>query len=267
MVWGENFIPYPQGCTFLNLAANGKKLARYYLKKLAPQRLGQFQTTGERDRRDIADAARRNPQLAALNVTAHEVSLRAGNRSGRCLAVANANKMALFGDNWTGNVVIWMAPQGLDAVADQVANRMMDSFAVTPQFHQIVMRDEAIIAGNGQAAVVNQQQWFAGQQMVHRSQEQMGDALVGQYWERQRSNDVIMRSWEHAQHVNDGIFQRGSDAMLGQERLFDESMGKEYTAAAGSNYYWMDSSSGNIVGTPTDAPPDYNRDYRLLKKL
>jgi hypothetical protein len=152
-----------------------------------------------------------------------------------------------------GNVIVWLAPQGLDAVGEQVANRMIESFAITPQLNQIVMRDEAIIAGNGHAAVVNQQQWFNGQQIAHRTQEQIGD--------------IIVQSWDHTQRVNDQIFQHGSDAMRGQERLFDETMGREYIATAGSNYYWIDSTSGTVIGTNTDTPPDYNRDYRLLKKL
>jgi len=254
MVWGENFIPYPQGCTFLNLAASGKKLAQYYLKNVAPQRLGPIKTVSERDRRDLAEASkRRYPHLAAMSVTAYEVSLRAGNRSGRCVAMANGNKGAIFGDNWIGNVTVWLAPQGLEAVAEQVAKHMEESFAITPQLNQIVMRDEAMIAGNGHAAVVNQQQWFNGQQIAHRTQEQIGD--------------VIVQSWDHTQRVNDQIFQHASDAMRGHERLYDETMGREYTAAAGSNYYWIDNTSGAVIGTNTDTPPDYQRDYRLLKKL
>ena len=268
MAWGENFFPYPSGCTYLNLKASAQKLAAYYLKNSAPKRLGQLQTTGQRDRKDLAEAGkRRNPQLAQYNVTVHETGLRVGNRVGQLLAIAYGNKMAMMGDLWVGNVVVMLSPPGAEAVALQVATRMLDSFEMTAQLNAIVMRDEAMIAGNGNIANMNQQQWFQGQQAVHRSQEQVGNMLVHNYWEQQKTNESILQSWNHNQQVNDGIFQRGSDAMLGNERLYDESIGKEYAAPAGANYYWVDSASGNIVGTNTDAPPDYSREYRPLKKL
>lgn len=47
---------------------------------------------------------------------------------------------------------------------------------------------------------------------------------------------------------------------------FSETMGMEYVVGAGANYYWLDVASGTVVGTQTDTPPDYQRDFRLLKK-
>ena len=43
--------------------------------------------------------------------------------------------------------------------------------------------------------------------------------------------------------------------------------GREYTVESGWNYYLVDATSGTVAGMATQTPPDYNRDYRLLKKL
>jgi hypothetical protein len=268
MTWGENFVTYPTGCCFLNLAASGKKLASFYFKNVASKRFGPVQVTGERDRKDLVEAGKRkNPQMARMAITVHEVSFRAGARSGRCLASSQSNGGSFIGDNWIGNVVIWLAPPGKEALGEKVAMRMIDSFQITPQLNQIVMQDEAMIAGNGNIAVANQQQWFAGQQAVHRAQQQFGDTITNNYWEQQRSHDRQMASWEHSQNVNSQASQNWSDAMLGQQRLYDEAAGKEYSVASGSNYYWVDSATGSVVGTATETSPDLTRDFRLLKKL
>ncbi len=250
----ETFIPFATGCTFLNLSPSAKKLAAYYLKKVAPARMGQLRAGAERDRPDLVERIKRRiPQAAGMEVQFHEACFQAGNRSGHCLAMSFRNKQDLLGGNcWEGNVVVWLTPPGRDAMGEQVALRMMESYQPTQRLMQIHQQDEAMIAGNGNAAVMRQQQWFAGQQAAHFTQTQAGDILTGQYWQ--------------TQNAYDGIFQRGSDARLGQERLYDEMSGREYFAPSGANYYWMDAASGSVVGTETNQPPDYQRDYRPMKK-
>ncbi len=73
-------------------------------------------------------------------------------------------------------------------------------------------------------------------------------------------------SWDQGQQVNADAAQRWGDSMMGNQRLSDETVGEEYTVSAGSNYYWVD-NAGNVVGTNSETPPRYLKDYRLLKKL
>jgi hypothetical protein len=268
MAWGQGFITYPTGCVFLNLKCSGKNLAAWYLKNVAPQRFGPIQTGAEADRKDIAETNKKwHPDLAGFQATAHQVALRAANRSGRLLAFSfSTGGIWGVGDNWSGNVLLWLAPQGLENIGEQVAMRMLQSLQFTPRLAQIFQQDEAMISGNGNIALANQQQWFAGQQAAHRAQVQAGDIQVAGYWDQQRANDRMMASWEQNQQVNGDLAQRWGDAMLGNQRLYDETIGKEYNVAAGSNYYWVD-NGGNVVGTNTETPPDYLKDYRLLKKL
>lgn len=268
MAWGQDFITYPTGCVFLNLKCSGKDLAAWYLKNVAPQRFGPIQTGPEADRKDIAEANKKwHPDLAGLKATVHQVAIRAANRSGRLLAFSfSSGGLWGLGDNWSGNVLLWLAPQGLESIGEQVAMRMLQSLQFTPRFVQIFQQDEAMIAGNGNIAVANQQQWFAGQQAAHFAQVQAGDIQAAGYWDQQRANDRMWASWDQNQQVNGDLSQRWSDAMLGNQRLYDESIGKEYNVTSGSNYYWVD-NTGNVVGTNTETPPDYQKDYRLLKKL
>lgn len=269
MVWGQDFVPYPTGCVFLNLKCSGVELAGWYLKHIAPKRFGAtLQAGATADRKDIAEANKRwHPDLAPLKATVHQVAIRAGGRAGRLLAFTfTSGGIWGVGENWSGNVLFWLAPPGLEPIAEQVAMRMLETLQFTPRFMAIVQQDEAAIAGNGNIALANQQQWFAGQQAAHRAQVQAGEIQTAGYWDQQRANERMWAGWDHNQQVQDGLSQRWSDAMLGNQRLYDDSIGREYTVAAGSNYYWVD-NSGNVVGTNTDNPPDYQNNYRLLKKL
>ena len=268
MAWGQGFISYPTGCVFLNLKCAGKNLAAWYLKNVAPPRFGAIQTGAEADRKDIAAAnAKWHPDLAGAKATVHQVAIRAANRAGRLLAFSfSTGGMWGIGDNWSGNVMLWLAPQGLENVGEQVAMRMLQSLQFTPRFMQIVQQDETMIAANGNVAVANQQQWFAGQQAAHQAQVQAGEIQLAGYWDQQRANQRMMAAWDHNQQVNGDLAERWGDAMMGNQRLYDENLGKEYNVAAGANYYWVD-NAGNVVGTNTETPPDYLKDYRLLKKM
>ncbi len=268
MAWGQGFITYPTGCVFLNLKCSGKNLAAWYLKNVAQQRFGPIQTGAEGERKDIAEAnSKWHPDLVGFKATVHQVTIRAANRSGSLLGFSfSTGGIWGVGDNWSGNVMLWLAPQGLENIGEQVAMSMLKSLQFTPRFAQIFQQDEAMIAGNGNIAVANQQQWFAGQQAAHQAQVQAGDIQVAGYWDQQRANDRMMAGWDRNQQINGDLAQRWGDAMLGNQRLYDEAIGKEYNVSAGANYYWVD-NGGNVVGTNTETPPDYLKDYRLLKKL
>ncbi len=104
-----------------------------------------------------------------------------------------------------------------------------------------------MIAGNGNIAVANQQQWFAGQQSCPSgAQVQGGDIQVAGYWDQQRANGRMMAGWDRNQQINGDLAWRWGDAMLGNQRLYDkeELIGKEYNVSAGANYYWVDNVRG-----------------------
>jgi hypothetical protein len=108
---------------------------------------------------------------------------------------------------------------------------------------------------------------FNNLQAAHRAQTAMGDAIVSNYWDQQNTNDSIMRGWEQNQAVYDQLSQQRSDAMMDHQRLSDDAAGKTYEVPAESNYYWHDERTGDVVGTPTDQPPDYQNNYTQLRKL
>jgi hypothetical protein len=207
-----------------------------------------------------------------IRITAHEARFRAGARVGSCVAatlcdVSHEFVALLTGTSWEGNVVVWTAPPHLASEAEEVALRMIDTFRRTPRFQAIVAEDEARIAANGQTANVNQQIWFQGQQAAHQAQVAQGDALVQGYWEQQASNERAMQGWSQQQNAYDGVSQAWSDNMRGDQRLYDDAAGKQYHVPEGAaNYYWVDPTTDKVYGTDTYAPPDYERNYVLLRK-
>ncbi len=267
-------VPYATGCAFLNLRPSAERLAQYYLKSIAPKRIGPFQMSGHRDRRDVIDRAldqaRKNGTTIprGLDMEAHEVNFLAGARSGSCLGASAVNRGASFGFGtmWEGNVTLWLAPPALMPMAEQVAMRLMLSYRPTARMYQLVQQDEMAIAGNGMVANMGQQQWFAAQQAGHQAQLGFGNAIVGNYWQQQQVNDGLMQSYTDRQQSEDRVFQNYSDATLDRQRLTDDGMGKSYEVASGSNYYWVDQQSGQVIGTNTDQPPDVQRNYTQLRK-
>jgi hypothetical protein len=93
---------------------------------------------------------------------------------------------------------------------------------------------------------------FAGQQAAYRTQQATGDLITSSYWRQQATND----------RVSQGI----SDALLGRQRLYDDAGGRPYEAPLGSNYYWLDQQTGQVIGTAISDPPDYQRNYTPLRK-
>jgi len=271
-------IPSPTtGCTNLNIPPQAKRLASYYFQNVAPQRFGPLKITGQRDRNDMVAEEINRIQRQGIAVaksykmSVHEIQFETGGRIGCCFATImhdTAYSFALLGLTFSqGTVNIWLAPPALTAVAEQVLTQMRNTFRPTPRAPEVWQRDEMLIASNGMAANLNQQIWFQGQQAVHQAQVAQGDAIVNYYWQQQRVNDGITQRYWDAQHTNDRLSQDRSDAMLDRQRLCDDRMGRTYDASAGYNYYWLDQQSGQIVGTNTSDPPDYQRNYTALRKL
>jgi hypothetical protein len=264
MVWGEVMVPYPQGVSFLNLRAQAKRLAGYYLKNVLPRRTGPLKITSERDRKDTAaEETNRLRQLGlatprSFTMSAHEARFEAGSRAGCCYATswydsAQMGRWMMGMTVWSGSLSTWLAPAGSAAVAETVLAHMRESFRVTPRMLEVTQRDEAIVTANGMTAAMRQQAWFEAQQAIHRTQVAQGDAIVDGYWDTQR--------------VYDRLSQQRSDAMLDRQRLSDEGMGRTYDAASGYKSYWLDQQTGQIFGTDTDDPPDNSRNYTPLRKL
>jgi len=262
-------IPYPTtGCTNLNIPPQAKRLASYYFQNVAPQRFGPLKITGQRDRNDMVAEEINRIQRQAIAVgkqgiavaksykmSVHEIQFEAGGRIGCCFAtsVHDTAYSVAFLTFSQGTVNIWLAPPALTAVAEQVLTQMRNTFRPTPRALEVWQRDEALITSNGMAANQKQQEWFQWQQAVHQEQEAQGD--------------VFVTSWRNAQHTNDRLSQAWSDTMLGRQRLVDDGMRQTYDASVGYNYYWLDQQSGQIVGTDTSHPPDYQRNYTALRKL
>lgn len=253
-------VPSTVGCTFLNIPPSPKRLATYYLKNLAPKRFGTFKISAQRDRPDIAAADiqmtrdKGFPVSNTCKVSVHEVRFQAPSGHVGCLYASTWHEPAWsmgFMTQFEGGVHLWIGPPTLAATAELALNQAKRTFRFTPRAYQIVQQDEAIIASNGVAANLNQQLWFQGQQAAHQTQMAQSNAIVNNYWEQQ--------------HVYDRLSQDRSDAMLGRQRLYDESVGKAYEAPAGANFYWRD-PQGRIIGTETSDPPDYLGNYTKLRK-
>ena len=272
-------VPLAAGGQFLNLKPSADRALDYYLKNIAPGRLGAFQPAQRRPRPDLVqltvDYCHKTaiPLTRSTQITATESILQM-NFNGQ-LRIASVLATGFFtGDYvmgmwafWNALVYLYVAPPQLVDRAEQIRMHMIRSYEMTPRMQQLYQQDEAIIAANGQAANAAQWNWFAGQQSVHRAQTAMGDAIVSNYWQQQSVNDSIVKSWEHNQAVNDRLSQDRSDAMMDRQRLADDGEGKQYDVAAGHNYYWRDQQTGNIIGTDTDTPPDYTNNYTQLRRL
>jgi hypothetical protein len=167
---------------------------------------------------------------------------------------------------WDGNVYLSVAPPQWAALADQIRCRMWISFQPTARLQQIYQQDEAIIAANGAAANAAQWSWFNGQQAVHQAQSAMGDAIVGNYWAQQQSNEAMVRGWEQNQGVYDRASEAQSDTMLDNQRLADDRQGELIHTQAGFEYYWRNQQTGEVIGTHTADPPDYTNAYTPLRK-
>jgi hypothetical protein len=268
-------VPTAQGCTFLNISPSAKKLHDYYLKHVAAKGLGTMKVVSQRERPDLAAQeiqlvrAQGIPVAKSMKVSILETRFAAPGRAGCCYAGCWHDPSTSLGfmTVWTGGILVWLTPVGLEAVAEQVVQRMRTSFRVTQKLYEIVQQDEMAITSNGMAANMNQQMWFQGQQAVHNAQMAQGDAIVHNYWQQQHANDAISQSYWNAQHTYDKASDNWSDAMLDKQRLYDDSLGKTYETPGGHNYYWRDQQTDQVIGTDTSDPPDYLRNYTPLKKL
>jgi hypothetical protein len=76
--------------------------------------------------------------------------------------------------------------------------------------------------------------------------------------------DMVARSQQKRNAIDDEIARRRSNATLGVVDVADPETGRRMSVESGSNYYWVD-QRGVIVGTNTDTRP--NVDFRALLQL
>jgi hypothetical protein len=260
------------GMYVFNLKPRADRLGEHFVKTLARKRFGDAQRRMSRARPDVE--AHMNAQRGGQGkCSADEILFEIGQGPNRL--IASALSLAAFDGqyfmgmfaNWQGVVAIYVAPAALAARAEAARSHFLSAVAFTPRLASLVQQDEMIIMAAGQAALIGQQQWFMAQQQTHQAQLAFGDAITQNYWSQQNANDAAMQAWTQRQATQDRLATSFDDALRGQQQLVDQASGKAYVADGGHNYYWIDQRTGAVVGTVTDTPPDYGRDYAPLKKL
>jgi hypothetical protein len=277
----SNGAVVPVGCGgfFIGLTPGAETAADCYLAGVGPRRLPGFRPVRRRTRPDIADPLRALVASQGCHiypgglVTAVETILERP-RPGKSTLVASLVTTCLFTGQysplgsafWNAGSALCVSTAAQAATADAVRTRMLNTMRWAPAAYRIAERDEAQITAIGQAGILAQWTWFDAQQRAHQFQQSIGDSIVNNYWAQQRANDSMLRGWERNQSIYDRLSQDRSDAMTDRQRLTDDN-GRPYDAPAGSNYYWRDPNTGNVVGTLTEQPPDYLTNYAPLRKL
>jgi hypothetical protein len=152
----------------LHVYPNANCRSSYYFNNVAPQRFGPLKITGQRDRNDMAaEGINRMRQQGmavpnSLEMSVHEIRFEAGGRIGCCFATSwHDTAYSVLGLTCSqGTVNIWLAPPALTAVAEQVLTQMRNTFRPTPRMVEVWQQDEKLIASNGIAANIKQQEWF-----------------------------------------------------------------------------------------------------------
>jgi hypothetical protein len=272
-------VTHAAGGLFLNCTPGADRSADCYLSTVAPRRLAGFKPVGRRQRPDVeklvwaliqAEGTQvgRGGLVAAVETILERPAGPGPKLVASLLTTAAFNGTYAFGLGFWGSAnVLCVAPAEMMAVADGVRSRVLGSLRNTPAMHAVNQQDAAQIEANTQVWMLNRNAWFAGQQAAHLAQEAAGDAIVQGYWSQQRANERMARGWEQNQAVYDRLSQSRSDAMMDRQRLADDAGGYEYEVAAGSNYYWLNPQTQQVVGTVTDQPPDLTNTYAALRKL
>lgn len=266
------------GGQFMCLKPSAEKSADCYLSKLGARRLPQFVRVSRRPRPEIAEWVRTAAMAAGVKAgrkskfQAIETTLE--RKTGANLVASLLSTCAFNGSYcpigfafWQSWNIVCISPAHLASSADAVRTHVLKSLAYTPAMQQVAQQITAQTNANAQAIHAAQVANFNNLQAQHRAQTAMGDAIISNYRNQEATNDSIMSGWEHNEAVYDQLSQQRSDAMMDHQRLSDDAAGKTYEVPAGSNYYWHDERTGDVVGTPTDQPPDYQNNYTQLRKL
>jgi hypothetical protein len=129
------------------------------------------------------------------------------------------------------------APQSQQA-ADSIAQKVMQSFRVDPQWQQRAKQisDNAVAADNA------------------RSQQIQARARAAIQENQRQTSEMIVKGYEQRTQVYDEISRRRENAILGTTDVIDPVSGSQYKIDSYSNYHWMN-NQGTIVGNDTGTNP------------
>lgn len=181
---------------------------------------------------DRPDVAARIPTLGINAFAAGEVEYRLGDRIGQALIVTEQVSIPVGAAWHPFRLVLVTTPPERTAEAAQAVTRLVESFAVDPDWATM------------------QQRLTAAQSAILTEQNATVSGIISDgYWGRQA--------------VYDALSVRRERATLEVVDVTDGA-GNEYRVDAGSDYYWV-GPDGTIVGTAVAAAPEI--DFRRLFEL
>lgn len=160
--------------------------------------------------------------LPSAQITAGDATFRCGARVGYYFAGLQVSRMG-GPAMWKAEYLLgYLASPARAQEADAVMTRLIDSFAINPQW---LAMQGGVAQGTSQAVT------------------EAGNAI----------SKMVSESYWTTQAIGSEISRRRSNANLGVEDVKDE-FGNTYRVESGSNHYWIN-PRGTIVGTNVDAVP------------
>lgn len=135
----------------------------------------------------------------------------------------------------------YLAQPGSESLAETVVGHMRQ----TAQINQQWAAAQQGMTAQTNATVAWNSQWQA------QHQQQISQTL-------QETSEIVSRSHEQRQAVQDDVFRRIGNTNTGQTDVLDASTGETWKLESGSNHYWRDAGSNVIVGTNTYDSPGIN---------
>lgn len=161
--------------------------------------------------------------------------------------------VASMQDFWVADVA------GFTSTANNVSNlsgmlrTVVRSYETNPQWQQQQQQKAQQTAANSQAA--HQQRMQNMQNNFNAHQQRMKS--------NQQAFDAHNQSWNQQQQINDQSHQNFTNYIKDENTITNG--GYESQVQSGYNYYWVDQTSGQYIGTNTADNPDPSK-YQLWKK-
>jgi len=223
----------------------GAQFARNYAQNRFASQCSAVQVQSGGDRQDLTATflqSARAEGMTNAQLTAGDAVFSCATKSGQLQGhVIAATLLPLPGQS-----TIWYvyrlngyiaAPQSQQA-ADSIAQKVMQSFRVDPQWQQRAKQisDNAVAADNA------------------RSQQIQARARAAIQENQRQTSEMIVKGYEQRTQVYDEISRRRENAILGTTDVIDPVSGSQYKIDSYSNYHWMN-NQGTIVGNDTGTNP------------
>lgn len=159
---------------------------------------------------------------------------------------------SMLSGQWVAQVVSrYQAPEKEFAALEPVLSGVVNSYRLSPQWIQREQQKAAQMAAmmRQQTAMIQQQTAIQQQQFAARNHA-IQDAA-------QQTNDMIIHSYEHRQHVQDHLSHQWSNVILGRTDVVDPGSGTVYNVTSGADQYFRDNFN-TIIGTNASATPQFN---------